>query len=118
MSKDEIDMYDKVCKGKFDAVDKRFNAVDKRFDATDTSIKEVKTLQQATHKAICESNGKPSILSRLDMIEKDSEGGGLTKKLGIESRDLPRIICALGIVALVLERFGALQPILEMFASK
>ena len=85
MTKQEIDMYDKVCKEKFEGLS--------------GEIGEVKTIALKTHKAICESNGKPSILSRLDAIEVDGKSKGILGKTGIESRDLPRIIGMLGIVA-------------------
>ena len=104
----EIDMYNTVCRNKFEGLE--------------SSIGEVKTIALKTHKAICESNGKKSILSRLDKIEEVQTVGNLHKpqfvKFGIrfcpiESRDIPRIIGAIGILILALDRLGALKPILQ-----
>ena len=36
----------------------------------------------------------------------------------IESRDISRIMLAAGVIILVLEKFGALQPLLEALAKR
>ena len=104
----EIDMYETVCKDKFQGLA--------------DGIKEVKGIAEKTHNAICVSNGKKSILSRLDAVEDRSEQKTTTKWgiqfQAIESRDIPRIIGAIGITVLVLERFGALEPLIRMIANK
>ena len=103
----ERDMYNDVCKEKFEDLKE--------------GIKDVKKIALDTHKAICVSNGKKSILSRLDAIESDADE---PKRWGpfsfnpIESRDIPRIVGAFCLAILVLEKFGVLQPLIEAWASK
>jgi len=102
---DAEEMYEKVCKPWQIQMAK--------------SQDEIKTIALSTHKAICESNGKPSILSRLDMLEREDNA---KTKFGvkfqpIESRDIPRVIIALGVVVLILERFGVLKPLMELLAK-
>jgi len=89
-----------------------------RGEAQDRELKEIKSLAKKTHKAICESNGKPSVLSRLDSLETEKPKTKTIFGFPVESRDLPRIIGAAGIVALVLERFGALAPLIDALAER
>lgn len=87
-------------------------------------LKRIEDLAQKTHKALCESNGKPSVLSRLDAVEvaqQEPEKNTFTK-FGIrfeqiESRDLPRILGAIALIILVLEKFGMLGPIMKVMGK-
>jgi len=86
-------MHDKVCEPKFEAYEK--------------DQEEIKIILKKTHKALCESNGKPSVLARLNKLEEQIDIGG--KKMWgivfkpIESRDIPRIIVALGMTIILLD---------------
>ena len=103
------EMHDKVC--------------EPRFKVLHDGQEEIKKIANATHKALCVSNGGPSVLSRLERIEAGSEGKKATKTFmkgllrfePIESRDVPRIIFAAGMVILVLEKLGLLMPLIKIF---
>jgi len=101
---DAEEMYEKVCKPKQDEIVE--------------GQKEIKAIAESTYKAICVSNGKACVLARLDKLEGEARDNDITTKFGIkfkpiESRDLAGILIAFGVVMLVLERFGALQPLIE-----
>ena len=106
------DMYKNTCEKRFDSIDNAFSGL---------------------HKRLFESNGDRAIVelirdnkNSIDRhVENEPEAVAPTGtvKWGImwqpiESRDVPRIIATIGIVVLLLERFGALTPLLEMIAKK
>lgn len=103
------EMHEKVCEPKFEALSK--------------GITEVKKISLKTHKALCESNGKPSLISRMEKAEEAiAKGKNQPKtftKFGIvfkpiESTDIARTVGMLLLVVLVLERFGLLGSIMRL----
>jgi len=83
----------------------------------------IETKLDKTHKALCESNGKPSIISRLEKAEaalvKQGKEPKTFTKFGIvfkpiESTDIARTVGMLLLVVLVLERFGLLGSIMRL----
>jgi len=91
--------YEKICKDKFDALK--------------VGQDELKTIAQKTHKALCESNGKPSVLSRLEKLEATpvptkeiSIGGGMLKMRGFNPKEVGRIVVWIIIVYLFLSEIG------------
>jgi len=103
------DMYNDICKEEFKGLHEKLDAIDTRLFKSNGKRSIVETIRD-NEKALdrhIEEGKKPAAAKTIL--------GGYVRCKPIESRDLPRIIVALGMVVLILERFGALEPIIAMF---
>jgi len=116
MADGEMEMYEKVC-------EKRFSKLEGKVDYG---------FAEMTKKLFI-GNGKKSVVALIEdnaghikdnrlNLKRHTEAVEGKSWLGfrfkpVESRDIPRIVGAVGILVLVLEKFGALGPVLTALAK-
>ena len=112
VKKEELSIYEHICKSRFDKLEEAMKAIhDKLFvsNGNRAMVEKIRDNEKAIKRMGEQSISKPSRVKTML---------GVVRLQPIESRDIPRIIGAVGILILALDRLKALEPIMAYIAGR